>query len=518
MATPCLKFHHSSNIISSKKSSSNDGVLVFRSTFLGTTSSSKLYRTRSCEFKPKQRSSSSSSFNSIRRVCSASFDSSSDEEFSKKIQELTFRFQHSDVNIDESQTSFSLIEQEKEEREDEKLTVESSLMEIQSVEMKAKSLDLPLSLRMIKRKKKQWQENFIEVSESACCSVKKAFSSMVFIIRELQSYTLQMREILFFEDLQGILARVQNEMNASFVWLFQQVFSHTPTLMVYVMILLANFTVYSISNSSAIAATPPPIVAVEQRESGGGYSNFDFFGPTVTSSSNTAGCKTTAIGGNNGGGNNVRQVASGMDGDGWMNNNSGILHRPIVSDGVSSSVNTRRKQGDEDELELWRSIVNEASRMQGELRDESLDDDTLKRFVSPVTAKIEDDTTYEDYFKTELLYQGGVTQEPNNVLLLANYAQFLYLVVHDFDRAEEYFKRAVNVEPKDAEAHNKYANFLWQVRNDLWAAEETFLEAISADPSNSYYAANYAHFLWNTGGEDTCFPLDDSPDDEPLNA
>lgn len=86
------------------------------------------------------------------------------------------------------------------------------------------------------------------------------------------------------------------------------------------------------------------------------------------------------------------------------------------------------------------------------------------------------------------------------------------------NRAEEYFKRAVKVEPKDAEAHNKYANFLWQVRNDLWAAEETFLEAISADPSNSYYAANYAHFLWNTGGEDTCFPLDDSPDDEPLNA
>lgn len=79
-------------------------------------------------------------------------------------------------------------------------------------------------------------------------------------------------------------------------------------------------------------------------------------------------------------------------------------------------------------------------------------------------------------------------------------------------RAEEYFKRAAGVEPADAEAYNKYATFLWRVRNDLWAAEETYLEAISADPSNSYYAANYAHFLWNTGGEDTCFPLE-SPDD-----
>ncbi|XP_047962219.1 uncharacterized protein LOC125207056 [Salvia hispanica] len=113
----------------------------------------------------------------------------------------------------------------------------------------------------------------------------------------------------------------------------------------------------------------------------------------------------------------------------------------------------------------------------------------------------------------ELLYQTELAQEPNNPLLLANYAQFLYLVVRDLDRAEDYFKRATEVEPKDAEALNKYANFLWAVRNDLWAAEETYLEAIAAEPSNSYYAANYAHFLWNTGGEDTCFPLS-SPEAE----
>jgi len=85
---------------------------------------------------------------------------------------------------------------------------------------------------------------------------------------------------------------------------------------------------------------------------------------------------------------------------------------------------------------------------------------------------------------------------------------FVCLMVN---RAEDYFKRAAGVEPHDAEAYSKYATFLWRVKKDLWAAEETFLEAISADPSNSYYAANYAHFLWNTGGEDTCFPLD-SPD------
>lgn len=69
------------------------------------------------------------------------------------------------------------------------------------------------------------------------------------------------------------------------------------------------------------------------------------------------------------------------------------------------------------------------------------------------------------------------------------------------------------MEPPDAEALDKYATFLWRARNDLWAAEETFLEAISADPTNSLHAANYAHFLWNTGGEDTCFPLASSDQD-----
>ncbi|XP_057548438.1 uncharacterized protein LOC130826856 [Amaranthus tricolor] len=499
VATPCLQFPHSPT--TTKNLNLSDGVLFFRSTFLGTTSCSMLYRTRSYELLSKHRRNPST-----RRVYSGSFDNSlsfENEEFSKKIEELGFNFQIS------SQTNFSLSDEEEEIKE---VDIESSLMEIQSIEMKAKSLDLPLSLRMIKRKKKQWQESFMEAKESAYSSIKIAFSSMVFIIRELHCYTLQMREILFYEDLQGILARVQTEMHTSFVWLFQQVFSRTPTLMVYIMILLANFTVHSMSNSSAIAMSQPPIATMEVREV---HSHKSFKSDTssnkftITKSSSS---KTTSVGGNNGGSNNIKPVGSGMDGDGWMNKNSGILHRPIVSDGPSlTGEDTRRKE--EEEVNVWNSIVEEASRLQSEVRDEALDGETLQRFVSPLTVKIEEDVDYEDYYKTQLLYQNGLNQEPDNVLLLVNYAQFLYLVVHDFDRAEEYFKRAVKVEPKDAEAHNKYANFLWQVRNDLWAAEETFLEAISAEPSNSYYAANYAHFLWNTGGEDTCFPLD-SPDNE----
>lgn len=77
-------------------------------------------------------------------------------------------------------------------------------------------------------------------------------------------------------------------------------------------------------------------------------------------------------------------------------------------------------------------------------------------------------------------------------------------------RVEKCFKKAIESEEVDAETYSKYAVFQWKVLNDLWAAEENFLEAISADPTNSFYAANYANFLWQTGGEETCYPLESS--------
>ncbi|XWS74032.1 hypothetical protein CRYUN_Cryun02cG0180800 [Craigia yunnanensis] len=509
----------------------NDGALILksvqrlnRSSLFGS-HSTNIQRSRSCELiKPRSRT--------LRKASSARLDAFSDEEFSKKIQELALRFQLSDDDDNTSSKSNrnSLDSKRKtktfsySETESLKFNEQPSWLERgeeimpSSIERKANSVDLPLSLRIIKRKL-QCQEGSREAGEAAFCSMKKAFSSMVFIIRELHSYTLQMRELLFYEDLQGILVRVQNEMHASFVWLFQQVFSHTPTLMVYVMILLANYSVYSMGSNAALvaaAANPTPgsyvsVVEVQDQR----HQKFDSSSIKSFSVPSSSG-KTTSIGGNNGGGGKVRPVASGTDGYGWFDKEDQF--RTIVPDGAyqlsspgttgeAQTVSTSGRVTGEEELSLWNSIVDEASKMQALFRDETLDHETLQRFVSPVKAKIESDGDYEDYFRTELLYQTGLSQEPNNPLLLANYAQFLYLVAHDYDRAEEYFKKAIEVEPADAEAYSKYASFLWRVRNDLWAAEETFLEATSADPSNSYYAANYAHFLWNTGGEDTCFPL-----------
>ncbi|KAF3439561.1 hypothetical protein FNV43_RR17839 [Rhamnella rubrinervis] len=511
--------------------------------------SSRLSRSRSYEF-------SKSRIRTIERACSANLNAFSDEEFSKKIQDLALRFQLSeDGDLDRHHSSNAMDSETEVDSDSKENQVEESSSTVDShvnfllgdnqfpwpevrleppdwpgrdemvpasIERKANSVDLPLSLRIIQRKL-QWQDGFREAGESAYCSVKKAFSSMVFIIRELHSYTLQMRELLYYEDLQGILNRVQKEMHASFVWLFQQVFSHTPTLMVYVMILLANFTVYSMGNNTAIAASPPPgsyastvesasVVEVQDQKN----HKFDSSAIKTFSVSSSSG-KTVSIDGSNGGGGKVRPAASGTEGDGRFDGSD--HYGRIVPDGASqlSSFGSTREaesvsgeESIEEEVTLWNSIVEEAKKLQSAFRDEALDQETVRRFVSPVNAKMESDD-YAEYFRTELLYQTFLSQEPNNPLLLVNYAQFLLLVNHDYDRAEEYFKRAVKIEPSDAEAYSKYANFLWKVRNDLWSAEETFLEAISTDPTNSYYAANYAHFLWNTGGEDTCFPLS-SPD------
>lgn len=376
----------------------------------------RLHRSRSCDFPL-------SSSTKLNFTCTATFNnssSSSDEDFSSKIEDLSLSFQLSDDNNSNSVTDSDSSE-----------SIEPFIPSI--IERKANSVEIPFSLRIIS-KKLQWKEGFRDAGESACCSVKKAFSSMVFIIRELQSYTLQMREILFYEDLQGILSRVHREMHASFVWLFQQVFSHTPTLMVYVMILLANFTVFSMGNNAAIAAAvqSPPLTEVSSAtETYHSNKKFDSSYVKTFSISSSSG-KTASIGGSNGGGGKFRPVASGTDGgDGGFN--GGLNCAALELSGVGTAGETEAKEKVEEES-LWEKIVEEARGMEVSDRGGDLDEETVKRLVSPVTVRIESDEDYAEYLRTELLYQTALFQEPNNALLLANYAQFLYLVAHDYDR------------------------------------------------------------------------------------
>ncbi|KAI4304615.1 hypothetical protein MLD38_040098 [Melastoma candidum] len=400
----------------------------------------------------------------IPRTSSVALDSFSDEEFSKKIQELALQFQLSNdgCNIDRqsnpdnittdkgSETVSYKAEDHVNSRTDYLQPSWSDEVIPANLERKANSMDLPVSLRIIK-KKLQWDEEFQEAGESAYCSVKKAFSSMVFIIRELHSFALQMREILLYENLQGIIDRVHREMHASFVWLFQQIFSHTPTLMVYVMILLANFTVYSVGSNDAIAAAVPhvgspsasteSVSVLDVKDSEKKQNGFDSSAVKSFKISSTGG-KKTSVGGGHGGGGRFPPVATGTGGEGQLPHSDN--HSVIVPNGASSQLSSlgtspneelsiSGKQAIQEEVVLWNSIVEEASKMQGSSSHESLDPETRRDLVSPITAEIEAED-YADYFATEMSYRNGLSQDPNNPLLLANYAQFLYLVSNDFDR------------------------------------------------------------------------------------
>ncbi|XP_057788910.1 uncharacterized protein LOC131005831 [Salvia miltiorrhiza] len=351
------------------------------------------------------------------------------------------------------------------------------------IEHKANSLDIPLSLRMIK-KKLQLEEGFaggsMEGSEAeggGYCSVKAAFASMVFIIVELQSCALHMREALCDEDLDVITSKVQKEMHLSFVWLFQQVFSRTPALMLDVMVLLADFSVHSTSHNTAIGGEAPLLGALLE--------------PSERSEARQ-----------------YQEISSSLSM--LVTDKGATLEEQTEGGNLPPSIYPSNEFGSVAEMNLWDSMVDEAKDMREGVDEEVvLDHDTMKHFVSPVSVEIEPDT-HQDYLRTDLLYQMHIAMEPNNSLLLLNYARFLQVVARDYQRSEECFKRAVQASPPDAESLSQYANFLWTVRKDYWAAEESFLQALALEPNNAHYASRYANFLWSTGGEDTCFPLNNS--------
>lgn len=179
--------------------------------------------------------------------------------------------------------------------------------------------------------------------------------------------------------------------------------------MIYVMILLANFTVSSMADNIAIAstasATPEISCAAITETENRNRPQFKYDFRSFSDSS-------SGIGNRGGGGGKASHVG----------------------DKISEACLFGNKElSAEEEMNLWKSMVEEASRMQAEMRGVALDHETMQRFVSPVTVKPESDD-YEDFFKTDLSYQMGLYQDPNNPLLLANYAQFLHLVAHDNDR------------------------------------------------------------------------------------
>ncbi|KAL4592703.1 hypothetical protein LXL04_005706 [Taraxacum kok-saghyz] len=427
--------------------------LVFRCVHRPAIFGTKLNRSLSFESKGRK---------SIKEVVTASLNAefSGEEEFCREIQELALLFQLSDDDENNTRNTDDILESENQNPEP---FTSSKLQQPDwagdmipaSIERKANSVELPFSLRIILEK------------ETMAGRIKRS------------------REICLLLSEEGLL--------------FNGIHN----------------SVFAMSSNVAFAATAPPITLESSSIIENQIQTKIDPSSIKTFSVNSSG-KTTSIGGINGGGGNFRPVAGGTDGEESFDG-AVAHHRKIIPDGVSSSLtispSISNQTTHEEESSVWKSIVEEADNMQELIINGVLDRQTMQNFVSLVTAKVVEEEADGSLFRTELLYQMGLSEEPDNPLLLDNYAQFLYIVAQDYDRAEEYFKRASKVEPNDAEALSKYSNFLWEIRKDLWGAEQNLLEAIAIDPVNSFYTATYASFLWNTtsGDDDSFIPLDSPP-------
>lgn len=125
----------------------------------------------------------------------------------------------------------------------------------QSIERKLKPIGSPIPMKIVK-KRLLWTKSSRRESDFTDCSMKQAFSNMLFIFHTLQNHALQITESLFFEDLQQVKDKFREDMNASFMWLFQKILWKTPTLLLDMMVFLASFSVYSMANLTVIAETP----------------------------------------------------------------------------------------------------------------------------------------------------------------------------------------------------------------------------------------------------------------------
>ncbi|CAK9867418.1 unnamed protein product [Sphagnum jensenii] len=382
---------------------------------------------------------------------------------------------------------------------------------------------LPVSLRKLKRRHVEGKGTATQESDCGC-SIRKAFASMVFMIGAMQSYVLQMRQALFSEwDAQEVLFLVHQELNTSFVWLFQQVFACTPKLMVSVMILLANFTVFSMGERIAVAAevfNPPSAIimsVLEERQAGLGMdSDAEEFAARALSSGSFIEDTPEVAGGGIGssGGNNSKpvSVAGDSDGDSCL----GMLSQrnTMFSENDSGLESYAPGQVSDPHKAMLQALLEETAkelelRIGEPLQHVKLDQETIRRLVAPVTVDLEPDN-YACFDRTDLEYQHAISMQDTNTLLLANYAQFLYVVRHDNNRAEDFFHRALQVDPSDGEILGRFASFLWLGRGNKEAAERAYKAAIASDPQNPYHAGSYAHFLWHTCDEETSCSLGSS--------
>ncbi|XP_009357967.2 uncharacterized protein LOC103948653 [Pyrus x bretschneideri] len=93
-------------------------------------------------------------------------------------------------------------------------------------------------------------------------------------------------------------------------------------------------------------------------------------------------------------------------------------------------------------------------------------------------------------------YKMMIEENPDNALLLRNYAQFLWQSKGDLQGAEEHYLRAILTDLGDGEIMAQYATLAWELHHDSKKALSYFERAVQANPEDSYVLAAYAKFLW----------------------
>lgn len=386
---------------------------------------------------------------------------------------------------------------------------------------RAECLSIPDSLRSLRKR------NGKALAGEGVCAIKKAFDSMVFMIRALQSYTLQLRQTIVSDvNVQHLMSMVHREMHASFVWLFQQVFSCTPTLMVSVMILLANFTVFSLGNNVAMGAVmaperptelvynlQTPIEKSTDRWNGLSFVRIDRSldpSPEASTPIDSAGHGFGNYGsGGIRGGSIV--VACGEDGD--LNVRGAPSRNAMFSEKDFDSVDfSKHPSAGRGNLHLPRDAVR--SMVSPELPGISNDKDTTRAWTDSAQPANAEELRSSEQLRSHRLFLLEQTVrdlelkpgEPyHHVQLDQETLRILVAPVSTkleldnylcFDRTDLEYQHAIRAEPFNPMLLANYAQFLYAVRHDNARAEEFFHRALRVDSQDGDTLGRWASFLW----------------------
>lgn len=263
------------------------------------------------------------------------------------------------------------------------------------------ALKLSTLPRSLKRRKNK------ERGSRGSCAMSNAFSALVFIIKSMHGHALEMQEEHHVMKLQ------QRDMDLSFAWLFQQVFATTPEYMLSIMVLLADFTVHSLGADMALAAASAMV--------------------NPQSSSRRVAALVAKEG-----------VAAGLRKELNRRNNRAAAKHEEIPQGIasSSSVVTRIASSSDSKISDAEERVMNALMAEAMKEMESnagwqplhvVEKEVANKLVAPVQVTISPDN-YTCFDRTDLEYQHAISSQPTNVMLLSNYAQFLYVVRHDNNR------------------------------------------------------------------------------------